>query len=166
MHVNLVIFKKDGTQKPYPLSSNVTVIGRRHDCDLRIPLIPVSRRHCKLSKNDNAIKIHDLESSNGTFINGKRITEATVNPGDYIRVGPITFAIQVDGQPENIAPPKKKKKKPASKKPENIPKPEPEQKLETEPQTKETDEITLSDSSDSFADLNLSDSFVSELKNL
>ena len=48
MDVNLVLFKKDGSQETFPMPSSITVIGRRDDCDLRIPLADVSRRHCEL----------------------------------------------------------------------------------------------------------------------
>ena len=106
MDVNLILFKTNGSQKVFPLPSSITVVGRRHDCDLRIPLKSVSRRHCQLSLNKETLKIRDLGSRNGTYLNGKRITEeAAIQPGDYIKIGPLTFALQIDGQPENIVPP-------------------------------------------------------------
>ena len=150
MHANLVLFKKDGTKRAFPLSSEVTIIGRRHDCDLRIPLLPVSRRHCQLSKNNESLKIRDLGSRSGTFLNGKKIDEKAANAGDYIRIGPLTFLLQINGKPENITPPAKAKKKPA----QTTPKPTPEQKP------------PAPESSDSFTDLDLSDSFLAELEEL
>ena len=106
MDVNLILFKKNGSQKVFPLPSSITVIGRRHDCDLRIPLMPVSRRHCQLSLNNETLNIRDLGSRNGTYLNGKRVDKATVQPGDYIKIGPLTFALQINGQPKEIVPPK------------------------------------------------------------
>jgi len=117
MDVNLVLFKKDGSQKAFSLPSDTTVIGRRHDCDLCIPLMVVSKRHCQLNQNKEAVKIRDLDSRNGTFLNGKRIKETTVQPGDYIKIGPLTFLLQIDGEPEKIVPPKRAKPKPAPKVP-------------------------------------------------
>ncbi|MFZ2148573.1 MAG: FHA domain-containing protein [Sedimentisphaerales bacterium] len=117
MDVNLVLFKKDGSQKAFSLPSDTTIIGRRHDCDLCIPLTVVSKRHCQLNQNNEAVKIRDLDSRNGTFLNGKRINETTVQAGDYIRIGPLTFLLQVDGKPEKIVPPKQAKPKPAPKVP-------------------------------------------------
>jgi len=106
MDVNLILFKKNGTQKTFALPSNVTVIGRRHDCDLHIPLMPVSRRHCQLTLNNETLTIRDLGSRNGTYLNGKRVDEAAViQPGDYIKIGPLTFALQINGQPKEIIPP-------------------------------------------------------------
>jgi len=119
MDVNLVLFKKDGSQKAFSLPGETTIIGRRHDCDLCIPLSVVSKRHCQLNQNNEAVKIRDLDSRNGTFLNGKRINETTVQAGDYIRIGPLTFLLQIDGKPEKIVPPKPKlaEPKPAPKVP-------------------------------------------------
>jgi len=102
MDVSLILFKKDGSRKAFSLPSSVTVIGRRSDCDLYIPLMPISRRHCQLNHDKGVLKIRDLGSRNGTYLNGKRISEAVVQAGDYIKVGPLKFVFQIDGQPENI----------------------------------------------------------------
>lgn len=116
MNLKLILFKKNGSHKSFTLPTNITVIGRRHDCDLQIPLMPVSRRHCQLSQNEETVKVRDLGSRNGTYLNGKRIDEATVEAGDYIKIGPLTFLLQVDGQPEEIVPPEQAAKKPPAKK--------------------------------------------------
>ena len=100
MDVNLVLFKKDGTQKVFELSNGVTVIGRRPDCHLRVPIKLVSRRHCQLSHSEGELKIRDLDSLNGTFLNGKRVDEAVIQAGDRIKVGPITLTLQIDGSTE------------------------------------------------------------------
>lgn len=138
MKANLVLVKDDGSHKAFPLTSNLIVIGRRHDCDLRVPLPTISRRHFQIHQNAESLKIRDLESKTGTFVNGKRVNgDTTVKAGDYIRIGPVTFVCQIDGQPEEIKPPAKKAKPPAAK----------------------TDD--LSDGlEDSFADLDASDSFI------
>jgi pSer/pThr/pTyr-binding forkhead associated (FHA) protein len=109
MKIILVLFKKNGSQKIFPLPSNVTTIGRRHSCDLQIPLTHVSKRHCQLSHNKGVLRVRDLGSRNGTYLNGNRIDEEVVRPGDYIGVGPVTFAMQIDGQPETIAQPARTK---------------------------------------------------------
>jgi pSer/pThr/pTyr-binding forkhead associated (FHA) protein len=128
MDVNLILFKNNGSQKVISLPSNVTIIGRRQDCDLRIPLMPVSRRHCQLILNNESLKIRDLGSRNGTFLNGKRITDEIIaQAGDNITIGPLTFGIQINGQPKDFVspvqpaqkptPPEKPKTKPAEKEP-------------------------------------------------
>src|SRR4030042_6130603 len=105
MDVNLVLLKKNGSHKPFPLPGSVTVIGRRHSCDLCIPLNSVSRKHCQLNREGEVLKIRDLESTNGTYLNGKRINEAVVKAGDSIKIGPLTFVVQIDGQPQKVAEP-------------------------------------------------------------
>lgn len=106
----MVLLAKDGTQKAFALPSNVTVIGRRRNCDLRIPLDLVSRRHCQVSVENGGLKVRDLGSRNGTFLNGKRIQEAIAKAGDFIQIGPVLFAFQIDGKPEKITPPAAKGK--------------------------------------------------------
>jgi pSer/pThr/pTyr-binding forkhead associated (FHA) protein len=106
MDISLILFKKDGTKKVFPLRGKATTLGRGVDCDLCIPLHVVSRKHCQLSLEPNALKIRDLKSSNGTFVNGSKIDGETVAmPGDRIQVGPLIFTLQIDGQPKDITPP-------------------------------------------------------------
>ena len=105
MVVNLVLMTKNGDPKSFALPSNVTVIGRRRNCDLWIPLDSVSRRHCQLSLEDGTLKVRDLGSRNGTFLNGKRIREAVAHAGDRIQIGPVLLTLQIDGKPARITPP-------------------------------------------------------------
>lgn len=99
MKVNLVLFKKNGTTKSFPLPSAVTVIGRRQDCDLCIPLMIISRKHCELNQDQGQLTIRDLGSRNGTFVNGLQIENSQLDAGDRINIGPLTFAVQIDGVP-------------------------------------------------------------------
>ena len=159
MDVNLVLFKKNGTQKGFALPSQVTVIGRRHDCDLYIPLMAVSRKHCQLIQNQDTVKVRDLGSRNGTYLNGERVEEATVKPGDYVQIGPLTFLIQIDGKPQKIAPPT-----PAEEKQPTPKKATPQKKAaskQKQPAGALADDDVLAD-----LDADASDSFAAELKNL
>ncbi len=103
MNVVLVMFKDD-ERREFPLEDEKTVIGRRQDCQLRIPTKDVSRQHCVVLVENDALVAKDLGSSNGTFVNGKRIAESKLKPGDRLRVGPVTFVVQVDGKPTHIKP--------------------------------------------------------------
>ncbi len=103
MNVVLVMFKDD-ERREFPLEDERTVIGRRQDCQLRIPTKDVSRQHCVVLVENDALVAKDLGSSNGTFVNGKRIAESKLKPGDRLRVGPVTFVVQVDGKPADIKP--------------------------------------------------------------
>ncbi len=88
MQAVLVMFRSDGERRSFSMARDMTVIGRREDCDLRIPLGEVSRKHCRLVRDGDTLKIEDLGSSNGTFLNGRRLTEpARLDTGDVIRIG-------------------------------------------------------------------------------
>lgn len=107
MQVVLVLFRSDGQRRSFSVARDVTVIGRREDCDLRIPIGDVSRKHCRLLKEADTLRLEDLGSSNGTYVNGNRVQEAILNAGDWIGIGPVQFVVQVDGQPadQDIVPP-------------------------------------------------------------
>ncbi|HAL45556.1 MAG: hypothetical protein A2Y12_07125 [Planctomycetes bacterium GWF2_42_9] len=105
MNVSLVLHKKNGSKKVLPIRNKATILGRRPDCDLCIPLQVVSRRHCQLSQETDFLKVRDLKSSNGTFLNGTKIVDETqAKPGDKIQIGPLTFVVQIDGQPADVSP--------------------------------------------------------------
>jgi len=157
MDIILTLFKKNGLQKTFSLSSAVTIIGRRQDCDLCIPLMSVSRRHCQLNSNADSLKIRDLNSLNGTYLNGKPINEAMAKAGDYLMISPLTFLIQINGQPKEIVPPKQPSEKPAKE----------EKPTATEPQFGEPEDELLADEG-SFAELELdgTDTDLAELEDL
>lgn len=104
MNVNFVMFKSNGQRKDIPISNPLTVIGRGADCGLRIPLSSVSRRQCEVSLAGQQLKVKDLGSSNGTYVNNKRVNEATLKAGDRLLVGPVVFTVQVNGKPDEIKP--------------------------------------------------------------
>ncbi|MBL8878375.1 MAG: FHA domain-containing protein [Phycisphaerales bacterium] len=101
--VTLVTFK-DGERKDFPLTAASTTVGRRPDCGLRVATGDVSRQHCEVTVG-SSVWVKDLGSSNGTFVNGKRIAESKLNAGDVLGVGPILFVVQVDGKPEKVEEP-------------------------------------------------------------
>jgi pSer/pThr/pTyr-binding forkhead associated (FHA) protein len=104
MDIALILLKKDGTKKVFPVHSKAVVLGRREDCDFCIPLHVVSRRHCQLSQELDSLKVRDLKSSNGTYINGIKIeAETDAKAGDRIQIGPLTFTLQIDGEPAEIS---------------------------------------------------------------
>jgi pSer/pThr/pTyr-binding forkhead associated (FHA) protein len=99
MQAVLVMFRADGERRSFSIARDMTVVGRREDCDLRIPLSDVSRKHCRIVRDGDMLKLEDLGSSNGTFLNAHRVQEALLSPGDSIQVGPVVFVLQVDGEP-------------------------------------------------------------------
>lgn len=101
MEANLIMQMKNKVRKVIPVPNEVTVIGRRKNCDLRIPLESISRRHCEIHCASKGVVLRDLGSRNGTLLNGTKIDESEqiLQPGDKIQIGPITFVVQVDGHP-------------------------------------------------------------------
>lgn len=113
MDVKLVMFRRNGQRKDFSLKKPITVIGRGEKCDLRIPIEAVSRRHCELMLSGSHLKVKDLASSNGTYVNNRRVNEIAMHAGDRLTVGFIVFTIQIDGVPEEIQPTKASGKKAA-----------------------------------------------------
>lgn len=108
MNVKLVMFKENGERKDFDLDAEVTVIGRKEDCDLRVPLAEVSRRHAQVTLKGGKVMLRDLGSANGTYVNNRRINEQELAAGDHVVVGPVVFTVQVDGKPPTIRPVKTK----------------------------------------------------------
>lgn len=105
MKVMLVAFKPDGARIDFRVRNERCVIGRDTEADLRIPVGTVSRQHCEVRIDDDEPRVRDLGSSNGTFLNGKRVTESVIDAGDLLRVGPTTFTVVIDGIPDVVTPP-------------------------------------------------------------
>lgn len=103
MKVSLVVVKSDGSRRDFPLVKDRVMIGRTNHCDLRVPMPSVSRKHCEISIEGDQVRLRDAGSSNGTFHNDKRVMEAVLQPGDRIGVGPVVFAVLIDGQPTDLA---------------------------------------------------------------
>lgn len=103
MIVNLVMFRDPEKRRDFQLSAPVTTIGRKDDCDIRIPLGDVSRHHAKITLTDAAVFLQDLGSANGTYLNNKRVEEKVkLAPGDHMVIGPVVFTVQVNGEPATI----------------------------------------------------------------
>lgn len=103
-NIVLAMFKSDGTRRDFSLAKDRVIIGRKVNCDLRIPLTSVSRQHCELTVQGDKLQVKDLGSSNGTYHNSIRVQEATLSAGDELVIGPVVFTVVVDGQPSDIKP--------------------------------------------------------------
>jgi predicted component of type VI protein secretion system len=96
MNVRL-IHGRGNKRKIFPLLMRVAVLGRAHGNAVRIPSPEVSRRHCKFVIEDDIVTLEDLDSVNGTFLNGRKIrSREVVQPGDKIEVGPVTFTLEYE----------------------------------------------------------------------
>ncbi|MFT5693062.1 MAG: hypothetical protein ACI92E_002398 [Oceanicoccus sp.] len=76
----------------FPISSHV-LLGRDSSCDIVIPGTHLSRRHAELAIKGSKLLIRDLESSNGTYVNDKRVVEVELESGDMIRFDVLLFRI-------------------------------------------------------------------------
>ncbi|HET6328110.1 MAG TPA: FHA domain-containing protein [Planctomycetaceae bacterium] len=82
--------------KIIPLATRKFLIGREQDCHLRPNSELVSRHHCALWVDDFAVRVRDLGSTNGTFVNNSRVRgEQVLGAGDHIRVGKLDFELLV-----------------------------------------------------------------------
>jgi pSer/pThr/pTyr-binding forkhead associated (FHA) protein len=95
MIAKLLVVEGSATQREVTLRRPRTVAGRKKGCKLRIRSDLVSRIHCSLICDDDGLRVKDLGSSNGTFVNGLRITEAVLNAGDVVQIGPVKFVVQL-----------------------------------------------------------------------
>ncbi len=87
----LVAQGEDGLLAEYPLSLEMTAIGRSPDNDIRVAKSAVSRKHAKVVFGPEGYTVIDLGSENGTFVNGERITEKLLKNGDRLQIGPTEF---------------------------------------------------------------------------
>ena len=102
MDVILVMTRGDGSYRTFPLTKNRIVIGRINSCDLRVPLNSISRQHCEITLSEGQVQLRDMDSSNGTYHNGRRIQNAVLGPGDRISIGPVVFRILIEGKPADL----------------------------------------------------------------
>ncbi len=70
------------------------VVGRAVTSDLPIYDPTVSRRHAEVSISDGGVRVHDLGSSNGTFVNGTKVSDTVVGDGDVVTFGKVAFKVQ------------------------------------------------------------------------
>ncbi len=96
----LVLLSEGFAGRSYELKVETTTVGRVSDNAFEIPEASVSSHHAEIILRGNDIVIRDLGSTNGTFINGEKITEAVLKPGQTLRFGTIDLKLDSgDGAP-------------------------------------------------------------------
>ena len=79
-----------------PLTSHKFLIGRERDCQLRTNSDRISRHHCVFTIDEYSVRLRDLGSTNGTYVNDSRIRgEVMLKPGDSVRVGKLAFEVVI-----------------------------------------------------------------------
>ena len=71
----------------------VKTVGRAPRADFIVDVALVSRLHCRLSAEDDRLEVVDLSSTNGTYVNDKRVKKATLASGDRLRVGRVELKV-------------------------------------------------------------------------
>ena len=72
---------------------NIKTVGRAPRADFIVDAALVSRLHCRLAAGAGEIEAVDLESTNGTYVNGERIARALLKDGDKLRVGAVELVV-------------------------------------------------------------------------
>lgn len=96
----LVILSPGMTGRSHELKVDKTTIGRVDDNTFPITESSVSSHHCEVLLRGTDIVVNDLNSTNGTFINGDKIAgEAVLKPGQILRLGQVELRLEVEGMP-------------------------------------------------------------------
>jgi DNA-binding NtrC family response regulator len=101
--VVLVATHLDGSERRATLGMNPLVVGTSTDCELVVHDPGVSRRHCVLTLTARGVIVRDLQSKNGTAVNGTDVLEAFVSPGAVVKIGSTSLCLHLSGPPSDVA---------------------------------------------------------------
>lgn len=107
MDVRLKVLKGSNVGKEVRVPGPQCLIGRSEECHIKPQSDAVSRRHCVLIVGENDVVIRDLNSRNGTVVNGEKVTgEVVLIDGDVIKIGPLEFEVAIE---QTVSKPKRPK---------------------------------------------------------
>ncbi len=92
----LVVLSEGLTGRSHELKAEKTTVGRVEDNTFQIPDPSVSSHHCEIILRGTDVLIRDLNSTNGTFINGQQITESVLKPSQILRLGQVEVRLEGD----------------------------------------------------------------------
>src|SRR6266404_4810009 len=92
----LVVLSAGMTGRTHELKVDKTTIGRVEDNTFQIAEPSVSSHHCELLLRGNEVVVKDLNSTNGTFINGEKVSESVLKSGQVLRLGQIEMRLETD----------------------------------------------------------------------
>ena len=75
-------------------SGAIKTVGRAPRADFILDAALVSRLHCRLTAGDDQLEVLDLKSTNGTYVNDKRVEKAQLTTGDRLRIGRVELTIE------------------------------------------------------------------------
>jgi pSer/pThr/pTyr-binding forkhead associated (FHA) protein len=98
--------RKEGVpDRHFPLHEGTFAVGRSGACEICIPVSSISRKHAAVTLREDTVWVEDLDSLNGTYINGTRIAEPTrLTPGEVVSLGELELRLQVAGQGDEPIP--------------------------------------------------------------
>ena len=92
----LVVLSAGMTGRTHELKVDKTTIGRLDDNTFQIAEPSVSSHHCEVLRRGADVVVRDLNSTNGTFINGEKVSESVLKPGQVLRLGQIEMRLEPD----------------------------------------------------------------------
>lgn len=99
MRASLVV-QEAGAQLRHPIEGKL-VVGREPHCDVRLSDLTISRRHARIEACGGRFLLKDLDSGNGTYVDGRRIQEEVLTGGEILRFGDVTAFLDVE-MPEEL----------------------------------------------------------------
>lgn len=99
----LVLLSQGLTGQTHELTVDKTTIGRVEDNLFPITEPSVSSHHCEVLRRGPEVVVKDLNSTNGTYINGEKITESVLKPGQILRLGQVEMRLEVEGAAPPLA---------------------------------------------------------------
>ena len=95
--MNTILVISDHRSTKMTLGEFPVVFGRDQTADVLLTDILASRRHCEISRTDEGLVLRDLDSVNGTMVNGALIDEHVLHPGDQFAIGTRVFEVEAIG---------------------------------------------------------------------
>src|SRR5437867_1475478 len=92
----LIVLSAGMTGRTHELKVDKTTIGRVEDNTFQIAEPSVSSHHCEVVLRGADVVVRDLNSTNGTFINGEKVAESVIKPGQVLRLGQIEMRLETD----------------------------------------------------------------------
>ncbi|QGJ70718.1 Hypothetical protein PBC10988_24160 [Planctomycetales bacterium 10988] len=97
MKVSLTVLGGKNDRRVVDLQTTETLFGREDKCHVQVKSDEVSREHCLLILDEKHVILRDLQSSNGTFVNQRKMRgEIELEDGDTIQVGPQLFSVGIE----------------------------------------------------------------------
>lgn len=94
---NVRVMKDDELIVGFVVGDQPVTLGRGHESDIHVPDKRLSRRHCRIeAEPDGGVRVTDLESTNGIFVNGERVQTAVLRDGEEFFMGDVRVALQTE----------------------------------------------------------------------